>query len=384
MLALVGFLLLSGVYGWLISFFKRNWEALPLQASVSVTLKSETQAEFNKIPDNITVSIIIPARNEEARIGALLLALQRQRLINQRPEIIVVDDHSDDSTAAIAQSFEGVRVLSLKEEDINSYKKKALEKGVQAASGELIVCTDADCVPEPDWLRSVLSCYQEKKSMFIAAPVLLTNEGTLLGKFQTLDFMILQGITGAGIQSQKIYMANGANLAYPKKVFEEVEGYRGADHLASGDDFFLLHKIVECYPDKIVYLKSPQAIVRTAALHTWHQFLQQRIRWASKSTSYKDPRILPVLILVWVYNACFVLLTMATFFDQRFLAILIASLTLKTLLEWPFVKTLSRFFQVPVSITGFACWQPLHILYTVLTGVLGLFGRYEWKGRRVR
>ncbi|MFO0004606.1 MAG: glycosyl transferase family 2, partial [bacterium] len=97
-------------------------------------------------------------------------------------------------------------------------------------------------------------------------------------------------------------MANGANLAYPKTVFTEVNGYAGADQIASGDDFFLLHKISDSYPDRIAYLKSKQAIVRTAAQENWSNFLQQRIRWASKSAYYKKGALKRVLALVWCYN----------------------------------------------------------------------------------
>lgn len=387
MLLLLGFLGLTGVYGWLIYIFKKNWESLPLPAARPVDFNTNLTVRQKPHAENLTatpaVSIIIPARNEEKNIGALLKALANQTHTDNL-EIIVVDDHSEDHTAAIAASFAGVRVISLQEEGINSYKKKAVEKGVQIANGELILCTDADCVPGPEWISTIIDCYLKKTPLFIAAPVLLTNDGSWLGKFQTLDFMVLQGITGAGIQSQTIYMANGANMAYPKKVFDEVEGYRGIDRLASGDDFFLLHKIAARYPNKIAYLKSSKAVVRTAALATWHQFLQQRIRWASKSTSYKDARLLMVLMLVWFYNACFLLIAMASFFDLRILAILTGGITLKVLLEWPFVKQISRFFQVPVTAVGFIVLQPLHILYTVLAGLLGLLGRYEWKGRMVK
>lgn len=393
MLAVYIFLLLTGIYGWVIHFFKRNWEAIPMptglgpegdadslhQSNLQVSTAADTSNKTNP-----TLSIIIPARNEEKNIAVLLQALQQQKISRQKPEIIVVDDHSEDNTAAIAASFPGVKVLSLQENKINSYKKKAIERGVQAASGELIVCTDADCVPGHAWVSSILNFYEEKQAAFIAAPVLLTNDGSWLGRFQTLDFMILQGITGAGIQSGQIYMANGANLAYPKKVFEEVEGYRGADRLASGDDLFLLHKIVSRYPHNIAYLKSPQAIVRTEAMQKGADFLQQRIRWASKSAHYKDFRLVILLMLVWFYNAYFMVWATVSFFDLRLLIVLIAGWLLKTLVEWPFVQTVSSFFRIPISFVGFACWQPFHILYTVLTGLLGLVGRYEWKGRVVR
>lgn len=374
MLWLFTFLLLTLAYGLLIGSFKRGWKELP------------TGSLANSIPweEFPTVSVIIPARNEEKNIGQLLEALRQQDFPAEKLEIIVVDDHSEDQTAAIARSFLNVRVLPFREEGLNSYKKKALEKAVAAACGELIVCTDADCIPTKEWLSELVRNYLTRDAAFVAAPVVLTNEGSLLGRFQTLDFLVLQGITGAGIQQGSLPMANGANMAYPKKVFEDVDGYKGADKLASGDDFFLLHKIVTKYPRKIIFVKSTNAIVKTAALPHWKDFIQQRIRWASKSAHYKEKSITAVLGLVWTYNAFFILTFVGAWFDWQLAVIFPIALLLKTLMEWPFVKSVADFFQVPITLLAFFGFQPLHILYTVFTGLLGLAGPYQWKGRKVK
>ena len=368
------FLVMTLAYGLLIGSFKKSWEELP------------THAAANSIPweEFPTVSVIIPARNEEKNIGQLLKALLQQDFPAEKLEIMVVDDHSEDQTAAIVAGFSKVHLLQLREEGLNSYKKKALEKGVAAACGELIVCTDADCIPTKEWLSELVRNYLTRDAVFVAAPVVLTNEGSLLGRFQTLDFLVLQGITGAGIQQGNLSMANGANMAYPKKIFEEVEGYRGVDKLASGDDFFLVHKIAKRYPGKIIFVKSPDAIVKTAALPHWKDFIQQRIRWASKSASYKEIRMTAVLGLVWFYNALFVWALLGAMFDWRFAVILLLAWLLKTLVEWPFVRLVAKFFQVPITLISFLGFQPLHIFYTVSTGLLGLTGSYEWKGRKVK
>lgn len=368
------FLVMTLAYGLLIGSFKKSWEELP------------THAAANSIPweEFPTVSVIIPARNEEKNIGQLLKALLQQDFPAEKLEIMVVDDHSEDQTAAIVAGFSKVHLLQLREESLNSYKKKALEKGVAAACGELIVCTDADCIPTKEWLSELVRNYLTRDAVFVAAPVVLTNEGSLLGRFQTLDFLVLQGITGAGIQQGNFSMANGANMAYPKKIFEEVEGYRGVDKLASGDDFFLVHKIAKRYPGKIIFVKSPDAIVKTAALPHWKDFIQQRIRWASKSASYKEIRMTAVLGLVWFYNALFVWALLGAMFDWRFAVILLLAWLLKTLVEWPFVRLVAKFFQVPITLISFLGFQPLHIFYTVSTGLLGLTGSYEWKGRKVK
>src|SRR6266498_2049396 len=93
------------------------------------------------------ISVIVPARNEEKNIAQLLKALEQQAYPKNLFEVIVVDDHSTDQTAEIVRQFPEARLLQLKDNDINSYKKKAIEKGIDAARNPFIVTTDADCIP---------------------------------------------------------------------------------------------------------------------------------------------------------------------------------------------------------------------------------------------
>ena len=133
---------------------------------------------------------------------------------------------------------------------INSYKKKAIETGIAAASGELIVTTDADCIPPPDWLQTIVAFKEKTNAVFIAAPVVFNCNSSIVQVFQAMDFMVLQGITGASVYKKMHSMCNGANLAYERKVFYEVNGFAGIDHIASGDDMLLMHKIAKKYPGK--------------------------------------------------------------------------------------------------------------------------------------
>ena len=202
--------------------------------------------------------------------------------------------------------------------------------------------------------------------------------------FQALDFLVLQGITAAAVHSKKHNMCNGANLAYRRDIFFEVGGFRGIDDIASGDDMLLMHKIWKLYPEKIGYVKAKEAIVQTAAAPTWKAFLNQRIRWASKSTHYDDKRIFAVLLLVYLFNLAFLVLFIAGFTDIRYFYIVTTCWLLKTAVEFPFVSSVSRFFEKEGLMRYFLLFQPLHIAYTIVAGLLGSFGAYEWKGRKVK
>lgn len=108
-------------------------------------------------------------------------------------------------------------------------------------------------------------------------------------------------------------MCNGANLAYERNSFYRVNGFSGIDTIASGDDMLLMHKIANQYPGQIHYLKAEDAIVTTSPMKTWREFLNQRIRWASKAKYYDDKRITAVLILVYLFNLSFLVLWVAGF-----------------------------------------------------------------------
>lgn len=362
---------LLALYAALIIFYWQSWKSVPVFVP------------GQQVP-SIFISVIIPARNEEDNIGALLQALEQQTYPKELFEIIVIDDHSTDQTAAIVTQFPRVTLLQLKEDAINSYKKKAIEAGIASAKGELIVTTDADCVPPPGWLAIIASFKKETDAVFIAAPVAFQCNRSLLQQFQAMDFMVLQGITGAAVYRKHLSMSNGANLAYDRKIFYEVGGFTGIDHIASGDDMLLMHKIARAYPDRVQYLKSPKAIVSTTPMKTWKTFFNQRIRWASKARKYNDPRILPVLALVYLFNLCFLLLFIAGFWNQVYFLYAVGLLLLKTIIEFPLFISLAVFFQKRWAIKLFLFFQPLHILYTIISGLFGQFGKYEWKGRKIK
>ena len=332
-------------------------------------------------------SIVIPARNESANIKACIDSILAQNYPINCFEVIVIDDFSEDDTAFIVSSMqalhENVRLLKLsdffKQDEIQSFKKKAIEKAVVHAKGDWIITTDADCIVPPNWLSLYHQYIIKESPVFVAAPVMCIPEKTVLNTFQVLDFLALQGITAAAVGAGKHSMSNGANLAFEKSAFIAVGGYQGVDQIASGDDMFLMHKMKKTLSNRIGYLFHPDAIVLTKAMPNWKDLIMQRIRWSSKARFYDDESIFWVLLLVYLYNFIFLILLLSGQFQLFFI-----SLAFKTFFELYFLDSVSRFFKLQPSLQYFILFQPLHIAYTIIAGLFGQVKTYTWKGRRVK
>ncbi len=175
-------------------------------------------------------SVIIPARNEEENIQNCIRSIIEQNYPAELFEVIVINDHSTDQTENIIrlmqQQYSNLRLLNLTDhldgKQLNAYKKKAIEIAIGQSNGDWIVTTDADCITGNNWLRLYDAYIQEKKPVFVAAPVMFTNDHSFISVFQLLDFISLQGITAAAVSAGYHTMCNGANIAYRKDVFYEV------------------------------------------------------------------------------------------------------------------------------------------------------------------
>jgi cellulose synthase/poly-beta-1,6-N-acetylglucosamine synthase-like glycosyltransferase len=368
-------IILCGMYVLLILLYRIGWNMQP-------------NFQLSEIQPQIRVSVVIPARNESANIQDCLRSILTQNYPPEWIEIFVVDDHSTDNTVELAASLnENVRVLSLSD-TLNGrpgpgFKKMALAYGIQKSTGDLIITTDADCIAGADWIKNMAACFQQTNAAMIIAPVGYFAENSLCSLFQRIDFMTMQGITAASQRLGLGGMANGANLAFSRAAFERVGGYEGIDHLASGDDYLLLGKMRQHFPERIRYLKTPDAIVRTWAQPGWVAFLKQRIRWASKTGRYPDARLTAILSLVYIFNLSLLILAVASLWQSTLWKTLLLLLVTKTITELLLLFPVARFFRQRSSLWAFPLLQPLHIVYIVAAGFLGFFGTYEWKGRRL-
>jgi cellulose synthase/poly-beta-1,6-N-acetylglucosamine synthase-like glycosyltransferase len=366
-------------YIFLFTWYIRGWEKL---SDFSPGTTSSTHF----------FSIIIPARNEEKNIVSCLKDIVDQDYPPVFYEIIVVNDDSSDNTAKVVDDFislsdrKNIKLIDAEkpEAKFSAFKKRAIETGIKSSAGEWIITTDADTWRGNKWLSTISSFIAENDPVLISAPVAFHDEQTFFEMVQSLEFCGLIGIGAASIRNKYPNMCNGANLIYKRSVFDEVGGYKGIDHIASGDDELLMHKIFLQYKDKVKFLKSRKAIVTTKAAQTLKEFVHQRKRWAGKGRKYKLKNITIILVLVYLFHLLILAGLIAGIFIDPLFWLAVVSLGLKSFFEAIFLQSVTSFFGKRRLMDYFIPAIPLYLLYINFIGVYANIGTFNWKGRKTK
>lgn len=336
------------------------------------------------------VSVIIPSRNEEMNILNILTDLSNQDYSSGLFEIIVIDDNSSDNTSIIVEYFisqvpeKKVRLIRLTEDHPNTaFKKKAIRQAIDISTGDLIITTDADCRLGSHWLKTIICYYETEKSKMVVGPVSFHNEKSVFEKIQTVEFFSLIAITAGAIKMKMPIMCNGANLAYEKNAYYQVGGF-GDDAFSSGDDVFLMLKMMKEFGNHSVgFIKNMNAMVYTEAKKNLRDFINQRVRWASKNKGY-DLKILSVSFTVYMVNLFIVAGMIIGIFIPYLLKPMSISYLLILLIEIPILLGFGAF----VNRTRMMLYSlPLILfypVYIVVTGALGIVAGYQWKGRTLK
>lgn len=329
-------------------------------------------------------SVIIVVRNEAKNMASLLESLVNQ--IDAIFEVILVDDSSEDATVEIAKAYLGLLDLKLihlqAEERGYSPKKNAITKAINAAKYDLIFCTDGDCILPSKLLSNYAKEFNNQHVKFISGPVTFKENNSGFGrgfwnKIQVVEFASLVGSAAVSIFLNKPNMCSGANLAYRKSAFFEVNGYEGNHTLASGDDEFLMHKIHQKYLHGVSFVKNRNCIVQTDDCESLGAFYQQRKRWASKWTYYESlfPKLLAIFVFMVNLSIIYLIINgLWTLIGFRFFA------------EFIFLSSVLMFLDKQRTLFFIPLVQLIYPLYVVFFGLNSLFMKktYQWKGRKLK
>lgn len=204
-------------------------------------------------------SVIVPAFNAQATLSACLHALARQTMAADRYEVVVVDDGSSDGTAALARAA-GVRVFS----QTNQGQAGARNRGVAEARGDIVVFTDADCEPAPDWLQTMVAPFADP-DVAGCKGVYRTRQRQLAARFAQIEYEERYARMSS---LERIDFVDTYSAAYRRQVFVDNEGFDVSfpgDSSGEDQEFsFRLsergHKLV-FVPQAVVYHQHPASVV---------------------------------------------------------------------------------------------------------------------------
>jgi cellulose synthase/poly-beta-1,6-N-acetylglucosamine synthase-like glycosyltransferase len=329
------------------------------------------------------ITVIIPVRNEELPITAIIQDLKNQ--LYDSFEVIFVNDHSEDRTfAVIDHNIQDDSRFSI----INSAgsgKKAALENGIAFAKGNLIVTTDADCCVGPEWLNGINQYFQDDNTKLAFGGVRMTKDDDLLfSNMQAIEFSSLIGTGAATIILGFPTMCNGANLVFTKEVINEVGGFADNKHIPSGDDEFLLRKVFDKYPKGICFMATSEVIVSTIPQPTLFDFIQQRIRWAGKWRFHNKPGSKVLAIFTILFQITFLLVLPFTLGGLVSIEVFILLVLIKILGEAYFLTQVSDFLKIRWNWLAFIILQFLYPFYVVFIGIVSQFQPFTWKGRLMK
>ncbi|MDI1306799.1 MAG: glycosyltransferase, partial [bacterium] len=322
-------------------------------------------------------SIIVPFRNEAENLPILLDSLSKLNYPIELFEVILVDDESEERFQVPNFRFQVSIIKNIRIS--NSPKKDAIVTAMQIVNTNWIITTDADCVVNKNWLLALDNYIQLHDVSMIAGAVTYDCDYSFMHHFQQLDLASLQGATIGSFGIKKGFMCNGANFAYTKSFFKKLNGFNGNDAIASGDDVFLLQKAIAQFPEKIHYLKSQNNIVITKPVNDWKSLFYQRVRWASKTSSYQSTFGKGLGVLVFGGNLCLVLgisfwaLGLVSF-PNIFLFFL-----LKFIVDTVLIYKANHFLNKS-KIRYLILSSLLYPFFSTSVALYSLLGKYEWKG----
>ena len=337
----------------------------------------------DEVVPKTSFSIVVPFRNEAENLPKLLHTLSLLDYPNELFEVILVDDESEDEFRLLDSARTDIKVKVIKNlRKSISPKKDAIETAIEVAKHDWIITTDADCLVQSNWLKTFDAYIQKENKRMVAAGVCYLPQSGFLHAFQNLDFLSLQGATIGSFGLDQPFMCNGANFAYEKKFFLELNGFEGNSNMASGDDVFLLQNAVLKDKNVVGFCLNNESVVATKSENSWNDLFQQRVRWAAKSTGYSSwfGKLTALLVfstnVTWI--AVFVIWLLGSL-NQNWFALFVA---LKFIVDLFLLQKTASFFRTKLQWLFLA--SLLYPFFSSAVAIYSLFGDFNWKGRQFK
>ena len=328
-----------------------------------------------------TFSVIIAVRNEEKNCESLIKSLAKQDYPAQLFEVIIIDDHSTDNTFSILQELtKDLPNFIIKESLEDSVgKKAAISLARTFAKNDFYIFTDGDCSFGNKWISSYAKYITKEKDVFLFGAVNHVRENSFVQKLFTLDFLSMVGTQAGLAQNNHAFSCNAANMC----ISRNIANLSSNNKFASGDDVFLLHSAKKTKKIPIVFVKEKDAMVYTNPPKDINHFLQQRIRWSSKSSGYTDFDSIYISSIVYITSASIFTVGITSIFLFQFFWLFVFLLASKTIIDLVFFSYILRFFGKNHLTLLSIPFQLFYYIYITLIPIFALVSPLKWKGRKI-
>jgi cellulose synthase/poly-beta-1,6-N-acetylglucosamine synthase-like glycosyltransferase len=338
---------------------------------------------------DLAFSVVIAARNEERTLDQCLDHVFDQSLSSDRFEVIVVNDRSIDATAAVCEGYgrnhPNMSVITIAQTPRGiAPKKHAVTQGVRKARNGIVALTDADCIVPRQWLETISRYFSDDTGLVQGITAYAENTG--MNRFfrgmQAIDFLSHGIVSAAAIGAGMPLNSNANNFAFRRTLFEEVGGYGGgSEKVISGDDDLLLQRIARDKKWRVRYMTDPAGAVVTAPTPSVAGVFEQRKRWGSKTVNYSK-RQAAFLSGVFLFYCSIAAAVIMGFFEPRFFLAAAAMAGIKIVGEYLLLIPGTALFNQkrlrPYILPASFLQAPM----VIAAVVLGVFGRFSWKGER--
>ncbi|VVB61385.1 Glycosyltransferase AglI [uncultured archaeon] len=272
----------SDIVFWAVYFF-----SLYVSVFLMLTFLEKPQ-DFRKLKILPSVSVVVPAYNEEGSIGKTIESLMKLDYPKDRLQIIVVNDGSADNTRNIVEQFlrrqSPFRLMLLNQE--NSGKAAALNNGISHAEGEFVACLDADSMVRPDTLKEMVGYFHDKKVAAVAPVMKVYEPKTILQRLQALEYILYAFLKTIFSSMDSIHVTPGPFSIYRKSTIIEIGGF---DESSIVEDQEIGYRIQK---NQYRILQSTTGEVFTIAPKNLKELYNQRCRWFKGSAitilKYRD------------------------------------------------------------------------------------------------
>jgi hypothetical protein len=263
-------------------------------------------------------------------------------------------------------------------------KKTALMKGLRASSSEFTLTTDADCRVKPGWISEMADFFISKQVKLVFGSLLYHKSSKFHEWLQSLEFLSLVA-TGAGFAGNgHPILCNAANMGFERDKYLEFFKEKKSSRPVSGDDVLFLLWLKKKYPDSIGFIKSRSVLVETTPAGSLKEFINQRLRWTSKSRYYMDPMIVIPALIVFITSLSLLVLLAGAFFSEILLKGFIFLFLIKCFVDFVFLFIVTGYYKNRYLLIIFFPLELIHFLYISIIGIAGNLVSFNWKGRKGR